>query len=1381
MYFLDRMQKLKLYVNKKFTFPFTESDRRKGSLFFLNGLSTDDSIDIMNTQLIDQRYNNCYYIDTRVVMQVGPVLRRERIVRKDLYSTIRSRSANIRRTYPNLTQYNNFNLFFDLHPYNELFFKNVKYNAGRKAELYAEMLNGLISNEELKDYKKRYILLPFNEDHADIKNTLLSKSSFDNPLSAIYNLIYYSNDVFKKLFSDVEFIVLSSKSNILFKFDNTVERKDLPRMSMLISTINKRNSKQDLTPEEKAFFDETTNDFSSQPNDASEEIRQNVMNALKKEFGISGGVKSLTGEEMDIEQKLEELADKTMKEKTISSEDNLIDELKNNDEFLQYAENLKQEKLAAAKSNRNTKRNELLKEEHAKVKINNQGKTLDQILAEINEKKLDVDNININTRNEQLKTSTLHDFEKSYNKKQMEKDTLMIINSFSQNKDIPMYIRDIKKENTSDSFNKKETWTITFEDERRQRHTIKIDVPIFVDDKFLYLNGSKKSLSKQLMLIPIAKTGPDTVQCTSNYNKAFLVRYGQKVSPKIERLRKFLSVTKSSKVKIESGDNNLSNIDYLTNMDYDELAGSLMTISAGTTVFHFNQESLREELSIKKVPIDKLKDNQLPIGLDGNKLVILDVDTNKVMGSDKDLPDYITDTILKTDPKALEELENVSVGKKYVYSRASILSKKIPLIILLAYKDGLSTILRKAKVKHEFSDKRRKLSLEEKNSIGMVQFSDGYLYYDLYPFRNSLLLNALQEIPTGNYKYSDFDSKEVYLELFFSMYGTRTIGKGFDNFTELFVDPITKEVLEELGYPTEFTDIFLFANALLEDNAYIKENNMNLYRIRSNEMVNGLLYDILSGTYSTYKNTSNSSNPIKMSVPQDALLKELTALPLVEDYSVINPIREAEAYGSITYKGPSGLNLDEAFTLDKRSYDESMLGILAISSPYNNKVGVSRQLAYNPRILSNRGLIRSGTRDDADLNLTNLLSPAELMTPFAANHDDPPRTAMTSGQSKHVIPVRKTDKLLIGNGSQKALPHILGNDFVHRAKNDGTVDSIDEKSGIMILKYKDGSYDAVDLSPAIAKNGGGGFWISNTKVTELKKGDKFKKGDIVAKNGEYFKGDPSNTEYVIGNLTKVAVHSGYYTFEDSSIATEKFCAEMTSLITMKKDLILGPNTNVDFMVKKGQAIKTGDPLIIFEQSYKEKEANELLAKLGDELNEKITKLSKNNIKCKYTGVIEDIKIYYTCEFEELSPTLQKIIKDYKTGIKTKENVIKKYFKDANESDIILPPTDKVVTKDGKVKGIEVGSGVLIEFFIKYEDEMGVGDKMTFYTALKSIIAEKVPDELAPYSEYREDEQISCILGHRSVANRMTASVWLALYGNKVLVELKRNIKDIWES
>ena len=69
----------------------------------------------------------------------------------------------------------------------------------------------------------------------------------------------------------------------------------------------------------------------------------------------------------------------------------------------------------------------------------------------------------------------------------------------------------------------------------------------------------------------------------------------------------------------------------------------------------------------------------------------------------------------------------------------------------------------------------------------------------------------------------------------------------------------------------------------------------------------------------------------------------------------------------------------------------------------------------------------------------------------------------------------------------------------------------------------------------------------------------------------------------------------------------------------------------------------------------------------------------------------------------------------------------------------------------------------------------------FFSALKCIIGEVIEEGYEPYSEYRPDEEISTFLGARSVNARMTPSVILTMFGNKVLVELKRHLKQIYES
>jgi len=70
------------------------------------------------------------------------------------------------------------------------------------------------------------------------------------------------------------------------------------------------------------------------------------------------------------------------------------------------------------------------------------------------------------------------------------------------------------------------------------------------------------------------------------------------------------------------------------------------------------------------------------------------------------------------------------------------------------------------------------------------------------------------------------------------------------------------------------------------------------------------------------------------------------------------------------------------------------------------------------------------------------------------------------------MPVSYSQPQLIGTGAEKTVAHLLGRDFVSKAKEDGIVKIYDEKSAVMILEYKDGSHDAIDLSSKISFNGG---------------------------------------------------------------------------------------------------------------------------------------------------------------------------------------------------------------------------------------------------------------------------------------------------------------------
>lgn len=309
----------------------------------------------------------------------------------------------------------------------------------------------------------------------------------------------------------------------------------------------------------------------------------------------------------------------------------------------------------------------------------------------------------------------------------------------------------------------------------------------------------------------------------------------------------------------------------------------------------------------------------------------------------------------------------------------------------------------------------------------------------------------------------------------------------------------------------------------------------------------------------------------------------------------------------------------------------------------------------------------------------------------------------------------------------------------------------------------------------------GGFYINNKLTSTLKKGDKFKANDILTCNENFFEGGTEDTTYKVGCLSKIALASGFFTYEDSDMITKKLSDDLTTEVTMKQDIVLGPNSNVEYIVKEGDHIEVGDPLLSFDESYEDESINKLLASLNnDEAREKLINTGKVPIKAKYAGEITEIKIYYTVDKDQLSPSLRKTINAINAKIIRKKKLIGKYT-DVNDTNIILEPTEKVQTKYGKVKGVDVGDGVLIEFYIKHPVKSGVGDKIIFFNALKSVTCKVLEEGIEPVSEYRPDEEVSAFLSPISFLARMTDSILINGWGNKVLIELKRHMEELYNS
>ena len=78
-------------------------------------------------------------------------------------------------------------------------------------------------------------------------------------------------------------------------------------------------------------------------------------------------------------------------------------------------------------------------------------------------------------------------------------------------------------------------------------------------------------------------------------------------------------------------------------------------------------------------------------------------------------------------------------------------------------------------------------------------------------------------------------------------------------------------------------------------------------------------------------------------------------------------------------KGYAGMNNDEAYKEDKRAYDESMVGVVGVSTDNAKNCGKERHLVLEPKVLNARGMLELTDPKDVDqLNDTQLETALEM-------------------------------------------------------------------------------------------------------------------------------------------------------------------------------------------------------------------------------------------------------------------------------------------------------------------------------------------------------------------------------------------------------------------
>ena len=1287
-----------------------------------------------------------------------------------IYSTIKNAdmiNTRIKYTYTTLDRYKGKNVYIDLFYYNYTYFKNTMYTAEKGKRVYKELMTRLINNINIEqnEYKNKLVVIPISDWSTNPNTKAWKYKSEITPISIIYQLLKEGD---KDTFKDTTFLFLGS--NNYFKLNmNNFDSNKLGLFRTLIDRVKAKEIVNDIDTDSPKILAAKTID--------------------KIERGTKVTINNLTGskEETDkeeIEKKKKEgitAKDKLVdnindQSKNSSSEEDMMTKLDYDDYIKNIIINMDSDNISNNISPSRQKRMDELNSSLLTKSMKE--KPIKELLNKNLEETLPTTELKLDTINDDWNELKFMNFDKDYD---IDRDIINMLYVLRK-KTYPISIRDFKTENTSTSEDRIFTYIVEMEDSFGKRFTIKFDIPIF-EDGFMFLRGNRKTISNQLTLKPISETGEDTVQIVSNYNKIFVERYGSvagKSCPSANYLYKLLSKEGIEKyIKITYGDCSSICSKYNLPIDYIDLASTFSKLeftykatedsnSIGQCTIFFNQNEIRKLY-------DKYIDES--IGIPYGIITAKNKSTPTILYLESNTPNPISTQIIwhinniqNYRPEFKDLLNSVKISNTgYYYSRASILSTDIPVILICAYSEGLTKVLEKANIAYKIVEKKEK-AYGNIPTNDYIKFKDGYIQYRITP-TSSMLMNGLKSCPTDMYSLTEINEKSMYVD-FLDLYGGRIKADGLDNFYDLMIDPITSDVLRHYNLPTDYVEILIYASNLLVNNNYNTHTSMEGRRLRRKEVLAGYFYKALSDAYKDYSlQIKHGRTNVPLFIKQSAVIDKIMLDPTSQDTSLVSALSDVEYNYSVSTKGLVGMNSDRSYSLDKRTYDDTMQNVIAMATGFAANVGITRQLTIDANVDTARGYIQ--VDDSNNLSTAKTYCFTEAMTPYGVTMDDPFRSAMTFIQtSKHNVRVKDASPMLITNGADEALPYMVSDVFAFKAKLNGVVEEITDE--YMIVKYDgSGKYDYIDLSNNIEKNSANGSYVSIKLDTEYKVGKKFKQGDILAYDKSSFSRDVglhNNLAFSGTVLAKCALMNTEEGYEDSAIVSEQLAEKLTTNIVTKKETYVDKTSNVYNIVEIGQEVQEGDTLMTIQTGYEEEDVNNLMTSLIDD-EDVISELGRINITSKVTGTVQDIKVYRTVEKEELSDTLRKFVNKIEKKSTNKMKVMDKYKIDKK---YILDPNYKL-EPNGRLKSCE--EGVLIVFFLSVDVKFATGDKLVYYSANKGVDREIFEKGKEPYSEFRPDEEISSLVSVGSQQGRMVTSILEVGGIYKTLIELERQIKD----
>jgi hypothetical protein len=929
--------------------------------------------------------------------------------------------------------------------------------------------------------------------------------------------------------------------------------------------------------------------------------------------------------------------------------------------------------------------------------------------------------------------SSLHTFDSHYIDNVLQKDVAAMVMNI-QNAGI--CVTDYEVEHVEQITGAYYMYTIRVVPVEGSPSTLRFKLPSVQNDGVYISNSVPYRLRKQRGDLPIRKIGPDQVGLSSYYGKVFLTRSEKKVNDYGNWLRNSVMAQ-----GLDEGNRVVTNLQPAPVFDNEFPAPRLYTIFADSfrqfnvtpshwpepVKFHtlqLNFDHTQREALYGRDQLHRLEKNgAIVVGMTDKKNPV-------VMASDSSL--MVVDGTHLINLPTIEDLLGLD-GLKAPDDFAELLvhGDTIPLGIILGYEMGLAKLMEKLGVepRRVAAGKRVGLLPTEYSLI----FSDETLVFEKKDKYAALILAGFNEYHKALRQYSvyEFDKRGVYLNVLESRGLSARHLRELDLLNQLWVDPITRELLIEMGEPHEFQPLLLRSAELLLVDQHPRLLDAAFMRTKGYERLAGAVYTELVKAIRTHNGKPGKSRqPIDLHPFAVWInISEDTSKAQVKD---INPIENLKQQEALTYSGNGGRN-SRSMTKNTRSYDENDMGVVSESTVDSGDVGVNTYTSADPQFNSVRGTAKR--YELGKTGPTALLSTSALLS-VGSDRDDPKRVNFIAIQQGHGVSCAGYHANAVRTGYEQVVAHRTSDLFAFTAKKPGKVVGLTEEG--LLVEYEDGTKQGFELGRRYGN--AEGATIPHEVRASVTLGQKFKVGDLLVFNEGFFEPDvmdPSQVVWKAGVTVRVALMESPLTLEDSSAISKKTADLLRTKTTKPRSIIVDFKQSIRNLVKVGQAVSSEDILCVIEDDTTAR--HDLF---DEESLDTLRLLSAQTPLAKMAGVVERIEVFYHGDKQDMSESLRSVASASDRELSARRKAVGKK--------VLTGLVDDSHRTDGDPLNLDT---LEIKIYITADVAAGVGDKGVFANQMKTVFGTVLENEVTTES----GKEIGAIFGAKSIQARIVHS------------------------